>query len=200
VTYYGHGAENLWGQTGVFDETDAKGLNNTSLPIVVALNCLNNYYYDINSSSLSLGESFIFNPKGGSVAFWGSTSQTSPIAQMNLAKSFFNKLANDTNSVPVDLRLGDIILNAKQSLGDNMYSEDTVKSWTLFGDPALKIPEAAFAKKPQTNPTFSNDDNSGGGGCGLIKGSKPPGGPWSGLFMLLLMALPLLILRKHRVQ
>ncbi|NQZ18133.1 MAG: hypothetical protein HRT44_02580, partial [Bdellovibrionales bacterium] len=38
LTYYGHGAENVWGDTGVFDENDATSLSNDKLPIVIALN------------------------------------------------------------------------------------------------------------------------------------------------------------------
>jgi hypothetical protein len=210
TTYFGHGAENMWDDSASFSEVDAMALTNSSLPIVMTMNCLNSFYYDINSSQKSIGENFILNPKGGAIAFWGSTSQTSPIAQLNLAQSFLGQLADVTNQTYHEVRLGDLILQAKQLQGNNAYAADTVRSWTLFGDPALLIPESAFAVEKQTNPTVDvtppaavapAPQASGGGGCSAMASSygpeSPHSWPWRELFFFLLpLGLTALLRRR----
>ncbi|NQZ18134.1 MAG: hypothetical protein HRT44_02585 [Bdellovibrionales bacterium] len=165
----------------------------------------------MDSTALSIGENFIFNENGGAVAFWGSTSQTSPIAQLNLAQSFFNKLADETTKTQAGLRLGDVIMHAKQSQGDHSYSVDTIKSWTLFGDPALKIPETAFAEEEQGNPTVevtppaAAAPSGGGGGCSAFAAQgAPTTPPWMVILMeLIFFAIPLslvFVLRRRRIK
>ncbi len=202
TTYYGHGAENIWGGGNIFSHTDAEQLQNEKLPIVVALNCLNTHFYDLDNNTISMGESFILNENGGAIAFWGSTSQTSPMAQLNLATSFLSQVASTTNQTVHDVRLGDIILQAKQSQGLNPFSEDTVRSWTLFGDPALKLPESAFADQPQASPNLEVAGNSfSGGGCQVLAASNGLSRDHLGwvameFFFLLLPLLTLFILRR----
>jgi hypothetical protein len=210
TTYFGHGAENMWDDSASFSEVDAMTLSNSTLPIVMTMNCLNSFYYDINSSQKSIGENFILNQNGGAIAFWGSTSQTSPIAQLNLAQSFLGQLANVTNQTYHEVRLGDLILQAKQLQGNNAYAADTVRSWTLFGDPALLIPESAFAVEKQTNPTVDvtppaavapAPQASGGGGCSAMASSygpeSPHSWPWRELFFFLLpLGLTALLRRR----
>lgn len=201
TTYYGHGAENVWDDSAAFNENDAFNLNNKSLPIVMTLNCLNAYYYDIDPNNRSIGENFILNPNGGAVAFWGSTSQTAPVAQLNLAQAFFNAVATATNKTYHDIRLGDLINQAKQTQSANNYSADTVKSWTLFGDPALKLPVSAFAKQPQPNPTIVTNPNksvpSSGGGCSAFANDKLDQKPKGGVDILFIL-MPLMVLFRLR--
>ena len=164
ITFLGHGAEDLWGSNDMFNATDAKSLTNNELPIVLALNCLNNYYYDPDLSYRSMGEEMIFNPNGGSVAFWGSTSLTSPTAQLNMANNFYSELSQKTTGAFSTHRLGDLILNAKISLGDQEYAKDAVRSYTLFGDPTLVIPKESYSGTTDS----SSQSSLSSGGCSAI--------------------------------
>ncbi|MBT4760921.1 MAG: hypothetical protein HOO06_04410 [Bdellovibrionaceae bacterium] len=183
INYYGHGAENVWSSANMFNDTDAKALNNDTLPIVVALNCLNSYYYDADETAKSLGEELILNPNGGAIAFWGSTSQTAPIIQRNLSTSLMTQLGTKTKAVYEDVRIGDLFLRAKVLQGEDSVSKDALQSWTLFGDPALKLPSDSFSgveetvdyiEEPSAPAPRSNSNGSGGGGClAFAEGQAP---------------------------
>lgn len=170
MTYMGHGAENLWGSNQLFNTTDAQNLTNQQLPIVMALNCLNTYFYDADPTVTSMGEEMLLNPDGGAIAFWGSTSMTAPVIQSNLATALLAEVGQKTSSTPQEVRLGDLFLNAKVSQGDQSYSKDTVRSWTLLGDPTLKLPTTSFKPAASDVGADFNEvtpvaNESGGGGC-----------------------------------
>jgi hypothetical protein len=197
MTYLGHGAEDRW-SNDILRTSDVSSLNNQRLPIVAALNCLNSYYYDADPSYKGLGEELVAHPEGGAIAFWGSTSLTHPGAQISLYQSFQSQLSAAIAQAPHDVRLGSLILRAKSSLSHNAFSKESVQSYTLIGDPAMKLPTTAFQGDSRTNqaPSSRNNDNGGGGGgCGLVQG--PPGsGPQVSSILLLfaLMFLPFTVL------
>lgn len=177
MTYYGHGAEDLWGSNDIFNTDDANDLTNTTLPIVASFNCLNAYFYDADTTYKSLGEELVLNSNGGAIAFWGSTTMTAPTSQMNLATSFYNLLNNKTRNGVKEVRMGDVILEAKSSQGAGQMNKDTVQSWTLIGDPAIKLPEQSFTAT--SSAVFDNAPSvspaaAAGGGCSLFAddGSK----------------------------
>lgn len=146
LTYMGHGAEDLWGLGGFFEATDAETLTNTELPIVMGLGCLNSYYYDADTEWYSLAEKLVLNPDGGAIAFWGSTTVTSPQAQLKLATNAFNEFGQRSKTYQTNARIGEIMLAAQSAMGRNILERDMSMSWTLFGDPALRLPEAAFSE------------------------------------------------------
>jgi uncharacterized membrane protein YgcG len=186
INYLGHGAENLWAGSGVFENTDASALSNSKLPFVMALNCRNAYFYDPDPdpSLDGLGEKLIFNPSGGAVAFVGSTAFTNPNAQIAIAKAFYNILTQQTRQAVHTVRFGDILLAAKISVGSNTAAIDAIKSYTLLGDPTSTVPSASFTGDatsivtPPSSSTSSGNSasgaSSGGGksggflGCGTI--------------------------------
>jgi len=223
LTYIGHGAENTWAAAGVFTSTDAQALTNTRLPIVLTLNCLNSYFYDPDPTYRGLGESMILNPSGGAVAFIGSTTATAPVAQTALAQGLFTKLGTETKDLPKTLRLGDLFLHSKLGLSAAKMNQDTIGSYTLLGDPSMKIPTNAFAEptppsdsngaepsdpsptSPPIPPSPGSPSGGGGGGGGGVCGGisadfnqNSQGGvnPW---ITVLLMLIPL-ILRKFLLR
>jgi uncharacterized repeat protein (TIGR01451 family) len=129
VDYNGHGAEQQWSFSDLFDDTDAAALTNGGrLPVYLLMDCLNGLFQDVYAQSLA--ESLILAPNGGAVAVWASSGFTDqpPQASMNLA--FLHQLA----AHPGDL-LGRLVLNAKAGTTDS----DVRRTWILFGDPAMKF-------------------------------------------------------------
>jgi hypothetical protein len=174
IAYIGHGAEDMWADASVFSNNDASNLTNTKLPLVMAFNCLNSYFYDADSSYQSLGESMVLNPNGGSIGFWGSTSMTSPAAQNYLATNFFNQFTQVTSGSYKVTRMGELMLQAKTMLSNTSSSRDTIRSYTYIGDPTAKIPEQLFSKPTVSNNNQSSD-SSGGFGCGTISSDDRDG-------------------------
>lgn len=204
MVYLGHGASDRWAGENVFINADGSGLKNTALPIVVALNCLNSYFYDADPATQSLAETLLLNPEGGTVAFWGSTAMTVPTVQIALAQAFFNEFGTEVKNTVHDVRIGDLALRAKVAIGANIATQDTLHSWTLLGDPSMKLPAQAFAAARTTatasadaiddDTSSSSEIDSGVSGCacGTIRpGGKGGGGNAGamefGLFLLALM-------------
>ncbi|MCM2276947.1 MAG: C25 family cysteine peptidase [Oligoflexia bacterium] len=207
ITYLGHGAEDRWAAAEVFSNADASGLENTALPIVLALNCLNAYFYDADPAFQGLGENLLLNRSGGAIAFWGSTTLTVPTAQVSLARAFLDQLAQETRETYRITRVGDLVVRAKNAVGLSPATADTIRSYTLIGDPTLKLPQGAFAKPqaavpsdPAPVPVSSGGDSgeSGGGGlfgCGTFRnedgnrGGPPSAGAIAefGLFLSFLL-------------
>jgi hypothetical protein len=162
LTFMGHGATNLWSEIGVFSGTDAGNLTNSTLPVVMAFNCENAYFYDPDKNTRSLGESFVFNQSAGAVAFLGSTTLVTPAAQMKIATAFYNELGSVAAQTYSHTTLGDLMLRAKVSVGSSAYTKDMIESFVLIGDPSMPLPEKIF--KPEVVVTESQSKSSGGSG------------------------------------
>lgn len=186
MTYMGHGAPNLWGSLSFMKNTDMDNLSNLELPIVMALNCDNALFYEAErvETSRTIGEALILNPNGGAIAFIGSSTQTTPAAQIYFAKAFHSRLNHKLSRQYSSATIGEILLEAKVSLGNDPYSRDILKSTMLFGDPALKIPRELYAKTsnvaaPQT----------AGGGCTMRKPNSDPNQTLFGLLEMILLGI-----------
>ena len=127
VDYVGHGSNEIWSQN-VFNSTDATGLTNqTRLPFVVGMTCLNATFHDLYT--FSLAEALIKAPNGGAIAVWSSTTLTEPAPQFAMNQELLRQLFG-TNST-----IGQAILKAKQATG----SMDVRRSWNLIGDPSMRL-------------------------------------------------------------
>jgi len=146
ISMMGHGAADRF-STNTFLVADAKesSLSNSTYPIVMTLNCESAYFFDATKSMESLGEALIMNPSGGAIAYLGSTTQTTPPAQMRLAQNFFNQMNSSFASPYKGQRLGDYLLQAKIATGSAEYEKDIVNSFSIIGDPALRIPASLYA-------------------------------------------------------
>ena len=73
VNYSGHGHTTVWAAAGFFNSTTALNLTNgNNLSIFTMLTCLNGYYIEPASNSLS--ESLLKAQNGGAVSTWSSSS------------------------------------------------------------------------------------------------------------------------------
>ncbi|MCM2323429.1 MAG: C25 family cysteine peptidase [Oligoflexia bacterium] len=212
ITYLGHGAEDRWAGPEVFANADADALAHSRLPIVVALNCLNGYFYDADPAFHGLGEKLLLNPDGGAIAFWGSTAMTLPTAQVSLARAFLDRLGHETRQSYHPARLGDLAVQAKTAVGFSPVTADALRSYTLLGDPTLRLPRSAFATAaPAPSPSISSgsgDDDGGIFGCGTVStGGRGPGSSASGrgaaefaIFIVLLCLARQLARRKSAIH
>jgi len=193
INYYGHGAEDVWSDGNILTENDGNNLTNNELPIVVTWDCLNTYFYE-PAGLRTIGESLIFNQAAGAIAFFGSAAMTSPPAQQKLATSFYDELGKVTSNSYKVVRIGEIAQNAKIRLGNDLYTRDIVRSFTLFGDPTLKIPEGAFTVKG--NKQLVPEENQGGGGCAAFAGNSSKHSHSSGILEILAMLFSYALIRR----
>jgi hypothetical protein len=202
ISFFGHGAEDLWGIDGFFTNSDATSLRNDKYPDVIGMNCLNGYYYDADPTWTSLAEELVLNPNGGAIAFWGSTAMTAPSVQVSLATNTINEFGQRSKIGESGTRLGEVFLTAKSALVNHQSSFDTVRSWTIIGDPSLKFPEEAFSQRQgapentQVNSPASDEGKNEVGlfGCSVLAGAGDslPFGHGLLLFLLEIMSYFLL--------
>lgn len=175
IHYMGHGAENIWADVGIFDNDDARSLANQKLPVVVAMNCLNAQYADPDFNSLA--EELIFNPNGGAVAFWGSTSFTPPTIQSIYQSSFYLNMASSK-----DESLGELVKMSKIEAGLSSPFEEILYSWVILGDPLVR-PAIQSKVTEVRSPSHQvvEAPSSGGGGCSAFASAQLPSqrAPWA---------------------
>jgi hypothetical protein len=137
VNYAGHGSTRVWSTKQVLRFTpgapatnDLLGMNNGNdhLSIFLMLTCLNGFFADVSDDSLA--EGLVKLPTGGAPTVWASSGSTTPDFQDAMATRFFHLLGQGTYD-----RLGDATHAAKLE----PLSTDVSLTWTILGDPSLKI-------------------------------------------------------------
>ncbi len=128
TNYIGHGSTELWG-TGVFSSGAASTLTNGNrLPFVVAMNCLNGYFHDLFSESIS--EALMNNANGGAIGVWASSALSGTSGQLEVNLAFSRSVFG-----PTPMTVGDAAMLAKQATANG----DVRRTWILFGDPTIKL-------------------------------------------------------------
>ncbi|MGH9574107.1 MAG: C25 family cysteine peptidase [Candidatus Acidiferrales bacterium] len=136
VNYSGHGAEDQWSFGDIFDDTTVRTLTNgDKQPVFLLMDCLNGFFEDVYSNSLA--EDLLFAPNGGASAVWASSGFTEEPPQATMNEALMSALAANPNQT-----LGQAILKAKSGIAD----DDVRRTWTLFGDPAMRLPIPAAPK------------------------------------------------------
>ena len=193
IDYAGHGDPFRWADETIFGKnnnpehpinTFSELTNQHTLPIVMAMSCLNSLHHFPGFPSLA--EELLNSPTGGAIAVLSSTALTTPSHQQALKLAFFDNLLNSganktlegSNFVallaPDEVTLGQSLQNASQILMGNAlpHAKDAVKTMSLLGDPGLQI------QLPPENGLQS-------GGCAAIGAGGDP-------FFLLILFLPFL--------
>jgi hypothetical protein len=129
VNYMGHGAEEQWSGSDIFDTDSVSSLTNGSqLPVFLIMDCLNGFFQDVYSQPL--GVTLLLAPNGGAVATLASSGLNPPAPQTRLDKLVVqNALSSDRPTI------GESILKAKSQIGDISVR----RTYILFGDPAMQI-------------------------------------------------------------
>ena len=129
VTYTGHGSTGVWTNGGIFNATDAAGLNNSQLSFYMLMTCLNGFSHNVYNDSLA--ERLLRSPNGA-VAVWASSGSTFAEAQIPMSMEATRLLLGESAG---QIRLGDIVRTAKQ----HATADDVKRTWQLLGDPTVFI-------------------------------------------------------------
>jgi hypothetical protein len=129
VDFLGHGSEDQWSGSNIFDTNSVSSLTNASqLPVFLIMDCLNGMFQDAYSQPL--GVSLLLAPNGGAVAVLASSGLNQPAPQTQL-----NTLVVQNAFAATPVPLGDAILKAKSQITDVGVRQ----SYVLFGDPAMQV-------------------------------------------------------------
>jgi hypothetical protein len=134
VGYFGHGSVTQWGKDNLFTVKDVAALQNGArLPVIINMTCLTGLF--THPKVQSLAETLLWKPDGGAVALLAPTSLTLGSDQSYLSNALVQNLLQDRTA-----RLGDLLVQAQREVAAQGEStRDVLRTFLLFGDPALKI-------------------------------------------------------------
>jgi uncharacterized repeat protein (TIGR01451 family) len=133
VNYMGHGAEEQWSGSDIFDTNTVPTLTNAfELPVFLTMDCLNGFFQDVYAQPL--GVILLLAPNGGGVAVLASSGLNSAPPQTHLDKFVVQNALSKPRPT-----LGESVLKAKSQIGDINVRE----TFILFGDPAMRIKQPA---------------------------------------------------------
>jgi uncharacterized repeat protein (TIGR01451 family) len=142
VNYTGHGSEEQWSFSDLFDDTSASQLKNGDrLPVFLIMDCLNGFFDDVYGTSLAT--SLLLAPNGGGVAVWASSGFTNAPPQAAMDYALLQIMAANPS-----LPIGQAILRAKSGVGD----PDVRRTWILFGDPSMRVAFPPVVPPPKGRP------------------------------------------------
>ena len=154
VNYNGHASVNRWSHEHIFTNPNIQTLtNSTRYPVVVSLTCLDGYWIHPGGLSPSLPASGLMEDmlratNKGAVATFSPTGLGVATGHEELWRGFYQALFKDSI-----WNLGEATLAAKLRLFASGANYDLLHTFTLFGDPALRV------KDPYTfglTPTAAN--------------------------------------------
>ncbi len=83
MNYLGHGSEEQWSGSDIFDTNSVSSLTNGSqLPVFLIMDCLNGFFQDVYAQPL--GVTLMLAPNGGAVAVLASSGLNQPPPQTKL--------------------------------------------------------------------------------------------------------------------
>ena len=131
--YVGHGGEVGLAEERVVTIPQINSWNNiNALTLFVSATCEFTKYDD--PARISAGEWVSLNPNGGAIALMTTTRSVYFGVNTTTGNKFFQNVF-DRNPDGTPLAFGDIVMRTKNETG----SSDNKRSFTLIGDPALKI-------------------------------------------------------------
>ncbi|HEX3820228.1 MAG TPA: C25 family cysteine peptidase [Candidatus Sulfotelmatobacter sp.] len=135
VNYLGHGSEEQWSGSDIFDENTVPSLTNGSqLPVFLIMDCLNGFFQDVYAQPL--GVTLMVAPNGGAAAVLASSGLNQPAPQTMLdALVLQNALSAQMTT------LGESVVKAKSKIVD----PDVRRTFILFGDPAMQMKQNAVS-------------------------------------------------------
>lgn len=129
VNYIGHGSEEQWSGSDIFN-TDLVGslTNSSQLPVFLIMDCLNGFFQDPYAQPM--GVVLLLAPNGGASAVLASTGLNQALPQVKLDSLVLQQALNQARPT-----LGESILRAKEHIGDPAVR----RTYVLFGDPAMQV-------------------------------------------------------------
>jgi hypothetical protein len=138
VNYVGHGSVERWAHEQIFVNGDIASLaNGDRLPVVLSMTCLDGYW--LYPHRPCLAEELLRADGKGAVATWSPTGLGVATGHEVLDRGFFTAVFQDSVR-----QLGPATLAAKLELYATGGNYDLIHTYTLFGDPALRLPVAPW--------------------------------------------------------
>jgi hypothetical protein len=134
VNYIGHAGVNRWGDESFLVNANVSTLNNLArLPIILSMTCLDGYW--IYPGTTGLMEIMLRAANGGSVASFSPTGLGVATGHDRLERGLLNAVFQQGVS-----RLGAAAQAGKLELYAAGHDYDLIDTFTVFGDPALRLP------------------------------------------------------------
>ncbi len=130
LAYFGHASPRQWAVERLLHRDDAPALPpRDTLPVVVGLTCYTSRFHELQDT---LDETLVRVDGRGAVATWGATGLTLSAGHDALGDGFAASWLGGA-------RLGDAALAGKLSLAAGGSYLDMLDTYTLLGDPTLRI-------------------------------------------------------------
>lgn len=136
MDYGGHGSEIQISHEKVLGLSDFQTFNNSNLPLWVTASC---DIMPFDGVAPTIGVSAVLNPKGGALAFFGTTRTVSTYYNAQINTSFLlHVLSKDRTGKPITL--GEAQRLAKNEMIDTERDlTDNKLQYSLLGDPAVAL-------------------------------------------------------------
>ena len=132
VHYTGHGTSDKLSSLGLLTSADVGAMTNARTPFAALLCCLAGCFEA--PAVNSLGERLMQRAQGGAVSVWASSALALNAPATDLGEAFYRRVLQDRKG-PV----GRALLEARRSLPGDMFTKNTLATYNLLGDPALRI-------------------------------------------------------------
>ncbi len=135
MDYAGHGNETQLSHEAVLRSTDFANFTNTNLPLWITASC---DILPFDHPTGTLGETAVLNPKGGAVAFFGTTRTVYADRNAIINRAYLKYVLSKENGKPITM--GEAQRLAKNELTKTGSDRTTNKlQYSLLGDPALAL-------------------------------------------------------------
>ncbi len=133
LMFTGHSSVHQWAAERLFHLDDVTGLTNGPfLPVVLEMTCFTGAFHEPGYATLD--EALVRSANGGAVAVWGATGLGVAHGHDVLSNGFLHSLYNLNRR-----ELGRAILDGKIDLAANGVAPDLLDTYTLLGDPAMRV-------------------------------------------------------------
>ena len=155
INYIGHGDPEKWSAEHIINkdrDINLINIQNNKLPIWIAGTCSFGRYDEVES----MAEALLFETNGA-ISIVGASRSINESVNKQFSEQLFENIKFYIEDQNETLRLGDIFLNAKNSLSDSYYSFlcNGGYLFDILGDPAIPLPFAK--KKEEINELLNND-------------------------------------------
>ena len=130
--YTGHGTSDKLSSLGLLTSADVGAMTNARTPFAALLCCLAGCFEA--PAVNGLGERLMQREQGGAVSVWASSALALNAPATDLGEAFYRRVLQDRKG-PV----GRALLEARRSLPGDIFTKNTLATYNLLGDPALRI-------------------------------------------------------------
>ena len=137
VSYVGHSAKQYWAEENLLNLSALGQMSNSAYPVMLPMTCLEGYYHEAEQGRMSLGEAMVRKPRAGSIATWSATGLGLASGHDYMERGFFVAVFHvGVRELGPATTFGKIFLYSESPAGKY---DDLLDTFTLLGDPALKL-------------------------------------------------------------